>query len=195
MSIRKLDQTGFSVIELLIALTLAVLVGVMFFTLFKTNLVQYLNIQKDSTTATSLAAQESRMANVLRGTTGIVSANANDLVLYAYFYPSDTYVSQLHYYLSNGQLLAAMTRMTANPPTGTTVAGSTKTYVIVSNFYQPSGSSVFTYLDSSNAMLTTPVSDLNVIKAIQVNLAAKTSAGNNQTMSVQVDLRNRKTNL
>ena len=95
MSAHNHNQEGFSVVELLITLTLAVLIITIFITFFRTSLVQYLNIQKDGTSATTLAAQEARIANVLRGTTGIVSAASNDLVVYAYFYPSDAYVSKL----------------------------------------------------------------------------------------------------
>lgn len=195
MLVRSNAEAGFSLVELLITMTLAVLIMIMFITFFRTGTVQYLNIQKDGTTATSLAAQEARMANVLRGVTGINSAADNDLVVYAYFYPSDTYVSLLHYYVSGGQLLADMTRMSSNPPTGSPVAGSTKTYTIISNLYQVSGTALFAYLDSSNASLPTPVSNLNTIKQIQVNLAAQNSSGGNQAMMLQVSLRNRKTNL
>jgi type II secretory pathway pseudopilin PulG len=146
MSYRKLNQGGFSVVELLIALSLAVMVSIIFVTLFRSNIVQYLNLQKDGSTATTLAAQEARIATVLRSSTGIVSAANSDLVVYAYFYPSDTYVSKLHYYISGGKLLADMTRMTANPPIGVPVAGSTKTYTIIPNLYQSGGTSLFVYI-------------------------------------------------
>jgi type II secretory pathway pseudopilin PulG len=195
MSVHKLNESGFSIVELLIALLLAVMVSVIFITFFRTSLVQYLNIQKDGTTATALAAQEARLANVLRGTTSVVSASGNDLVLYAYFYPSDAYVSKLHYYVLNSQLLATMTPMTANPPTGTPIAASAKTYTIISNLYQNGTTPLFAYIDSSNTALATPVSDLNAIKQIQVNLAATASNGGNQSMNLQVVLRNMKTNL
>jgi len=195
MSVRKLEQGGFSIVELLIALLLAVMVSLIFITFFRTSLVQYLNIQKDGSTATVLAAQEARLANVLRSTTSVVSASANDLVLYAYFYPSDAYVSKLHYYVSNGQLLATMTPMSANPPTGTPLTGSAKTFTIIPNFYQDGSTPLFAYIDSSNTALGTPVGDLNAIKQVQVNLAATASNGANQSMTLQVVLRNMKTNL
>jgi hypothetical protein len=85
--------------------------------------------------------------------------------------------------------------MTANPPIGTPQTNKLKTYTIIDNFYQPSGSSLFTYLDSSGNALTLPISDLQTIKGVQVNLAAKGSNGSNQALNVQVSLRNRKTNL
>ncbi|HSX42692.1 MAG TPA: hypothetical protein VLF59_01260 [Candidatus Saccharimonadales bacterium] len=195
MPYRKLTQDGFSVVELMIALVLAVLISIVFITMFRTNLVQYLNVQKDGSTATNLAAQEARVANVIRGSTGVISAANNDLVLYSYFYPSDAYVSKLHYYISNGQLLADLTPMSANPPTGTLLTAQMKTYTIIPNLYQASGSNLFAYYDASGSTLTTPVSDLNAIKVVQVNLAATATNGGVQSMNLQVSLRNFKTNL
>jgi type II secretory pathway pseudopilin PulG len=197
MSFRSLrdNQSGFSVVELLIALSLAVLISIMFFTLFKTNTVQYLNLQKDANTATTLAAQEARIANVLRGVTGVVSAADNDLVAYSYFYPSDTYVSQIHYYLSGGNLMADVTPMSSNPPVGLPITASRRTYTIIPGFYQVTGTPLFVYFDSNNTTLVSPVSDVTGIKSIKINLAAKNSTGGNQTMNLQVTLRNEKTNL
>lgn len=189
------NQAGFSIVELLITLTLAALVAVVFVTLFKTSLLRYLNIQQDASTATTIASQEARLANVLRGVTGVISADNTDLVAYAYFYPSDAYVSKIHYYLSNGALLADVTPMSSNPPIGRPLTGSMRNYTIIPNFYQAPGVSLFVYLDAGNGVLGTPVSDVTTIKSIQVNLAAKNSAGGNQSLQVQVMLRNEKTNL
>ena len=193
-SLRR-EQAGFSLVELLITLTLAVLIGIIFFTFFHTSLLQYLNIQQNGNTATNLAGQENRVATVLRGTTSIVSASGNDLVLYSYFYPSDANVSLLHYYVSNGQLLADLTPMSANPPTGIPLTANKKTYVIIPNLYQVSGGAIFSYNDSGGNALGTPVSDVNTVQTIQVNLAATLAGGGNEAMNVQVNLRNRKTNL
>lgn len=144
---------------------------------------------------TALSAQATRVENVIRGLTGITSASNNDLSIYAYFYPSDAYVSLLHYYILNGQLVADMTLMTSNPPTGMQIAGSTKTYVIVPSLYQTTGVNLFNYYDSGNNLLTTPIADTNTVKSIQVNLAANLGVNGNQQLNVLVSLRNRKTNL
>ena len=61
-----------------------------------------------------------RVATVLRGATDINSAASADITLYSYFYPTDTYVSLVHYYLQTSgkvtQLMADVTPLSANPP-------------------------------------------------------------------------------
>lgn len=173
----------------------------MFLVFFKSSLFNYLNLQKDATSFATLNQQSFRVSSVLRSTTQISSAGANDLVVYAYFYPSDTYVSLLHYYVvaSGGkkQLKADLTPMSANPPLGTPLGAQTKTIVIIDDLYQPAGVTLFSYLNATGATLGLPIGDLQSIKGMRVNLASRTVNGTegNQSLSVEVSLRNRKTNL
>ncbi len=194
-----IDQAGFTLVELLITFTLIIIIGTTFFVLFKSTLFNFVNLQSDASSSVQLNTQANRVATVLRGATGINSAAANDLVVYSYFYPSDTYVSLLHYYLQTSgghtKLMADLTPMTANPPTGTPITASKRTFTIIDNYYQATGVNLFTYLDANGSALSLPISDLQTIKGIQVTLTAKTSNNANQTLSVQVSLRNRKTNL
>jgi len=174
-------------------------IGTTFLVFFKSSIFNYLNLQADATNVTEINAEAMRVSTVLRGITTINSAAANDISIYSYFYPSDTYVSLVHYYLQTSggitKLFADVTPMTANPPTGTLITASEKTYTIIDNYYQPSGGTLLTYLDSSGNALVLPITDLQTIKGVQVNLAAKGSNGSNQALNVQVSLRNRKTNL
>ncbi len=193
------SQEGFTLVELLIAMILVTLVGITFLTLFKSTIFNFVNMQTDATSAVQINTQANRVASVLRSATGINSASADDLVVYAYFYPSDAYVSLLHYYLQTvdgeTKLLADLTPMSANPPIGTPITASMRTFTIIDNYYQAAGVDLFTYLDSNGAALSLPIDELQMIKGVQVTLAAKTSNQSNQTMSVQVSIRNRKTNL
>ena len=181
----------------MVVLVVILVMGTAFYTFFHDSLFLYLNLQTDATNATELTAESQRLANVIRGLTDITSASANDMQIYAYFAPSDTYVSQLHYYLNNNQteLLADVTQMTANPPTGVPIPSTLQTFVIIDNFKQSANTDLFTYLDSSNNPLTEPIADLKAIKAVRINLAVATSSNGNQAMTLQVSLRNRKTNL
>jgi hypothetical protein len=106
----------------------------------------------------------------------------------------------VHYYLQTTgktkQLLADVTPMTANPPNGTLLTGQTKTYTIISNYYQAAGVNLFNYYDANGSLMTAPVSDEHSILEIQVNLAEPAShSSNGQSLSITVGLRNRKTNL
>lgn len=174
-----------------------VVVGVLFATFgefFDNNLILFLNQQQNSMNFTELQTESQRIADVLRGATDIVSDQPNQLSVYAYFSPVDTYVSLVNYYLSsNGtQLLARVTPMTANPPIGTQITSETKTYVIISNYYAPAGSSLFTYYDSGGNILTPPVSNEKTITGIGINLSepiANSKSG--QSLNIFVTLRNR----
>jgi prepilin-type N-terminal cleavage/methylation domain-containing protein len=198
MSNHKQQSAGFTLIELLVSITLLAIIGTTFIVFFKSTFFNYLHLQSDGSALTQLSSQAERVAGVVRGTTDITSAGSDDLIMYSYFYPSDTYVSLLHYYLQTSggvtQLLADVTPMSANPPIGSPLISQKKTYTIIDNYYQSSGGSLFSYLDSSGNALSLPISDLTTIKGIQINLAAK-GATATQTIHVQVSLRNRKTNL
>ena len=199
MSTREMQpEHGFTLVELMVSMVIIAVVGITFLVFFKSALFDYLDLQTDATNLTELSTQEMRLATVIRGLTNITSASANDLSVYAYFAPSDLYVSIVHYYLvQNGKataLMADVTPMSANPPIGTPLTAQEKTYTIMDNFYEPSGGSLFTYLDVSDTPLTLPIADLTAIKSIQINLATPLSNGGGQSIGVQVSLRNRETN-
>lgn len=178
-------------------MTISLVIAATLYTFFKSNLFSYLNLQADATNFTTLAAQSERVATVVRGLTDITSASSNDLQIYAYFAPTDAYVSQVHYYLNASQteLMADVTPMTANPPIGTPITAQKKTYIIIDNFKQSPSTNLFVYLDGTGSPLTMPISDLTTVKSIQINLAVAATPNNNQAMTAQVNLRNRKTNL
>jgi len=169
-----------------------------FSSFFMNYLILYSKYQQDGSNFTELAHQSQRVADVLRGLTDIVSESGNSLTAYAYFSPADTYTSVVHYYLSSDgkSVMADVTPMTANPPTGTPITAKQKTYTIITSYYQPVGGSLFTYYDASGTALSLPIADEHSILEIQVNLAESAShSQNGQTLSTVVSLRNRKTNL
>ena len=200
MSHHRHSSLGFTIIEVTISMALALLVSITAYTLFSTLFNQYFGLQEDGSEFTNLASQSQRMANVIRGATDIISESSTDLSVYAYFSPNDTYVSQVHYYLNANSttLYADVTPMTANPPIGTPITDQKKTYTIIDDYHPLAGLSLFAYLDASGAQMSLPIADENAIKEIQINLAVPAdhpSSGGNQQMSLQVSLRNRKTNL
>lgn len=192
------NQKGFTLVELLVVIALVAIIIVSFGSFFLNYLKLYSKYQSDSLDFNQLASQSQRIADVLRGATDLITVQANTITAYAYFSPVDAYVSQVTYYKSaNGKsLLADVTPMTANPPSGTLLTAQKKTYTIINNFYQPTGGVLFVYYDSTGTAMTLPITDEHTILQIQVNLAAKaTHTKNGQTLSTTVSLRNRKTNL
>ena len=170
-------QPGFTLVEVLISLFVGALVMIGIFSFFGSSLNEYFRMQQESVAFADVAANSQRVAKVIRGTTDITSASNNSVTLYSYFSPYDTYVSLITYYPNNTntKLLADVTKMTANPPTGTQISGSTQTFTIIDSFYLPSGTNTFEYLDSAGATLSMPISDLRTIKGVRVNLADKPS--------------------
>ena len=125
-------------------------------------------------------------------------ADDDEVTIYSYFFPTDTYVSLVHYYQNADStiLYADVTPMTSNPPIGTPINENKKTYTVINNLKLAPGVKLFEYLDSAGNALTLPISDLHTIKGVRVNLAVSNEASpTNQIMTVQVSLRNRKTNL
>ena len=195
------DEAGFGLVELMITMALVGMLSVTFFVFFRSSLFNYLDLQKDASGFTELNRQVSRVSNVLRGTTEVVAADANELTVYAYFYPSDVYVSHLRYYVATigakKQLKDTLTPMTANPPIGSQITAQTREFIVIDDLYQPSGGALFTYLNASGNAILLPIAELSTIKGVRVALAIKTVAagGGDQTVQLQVSLRNKKTNL
>lgn len=191
-------QKGFTLVELLVVISLVAIIFITFSSFFTNYLILYTKYQKDSSSYTELAHQSQRVSDVLRGLTDIVSLSDNDIVAYAYFSPVDAYVSQVRYYLNPTKtaLYVDVIPMTANPPNGTLLTANQVTYKIISDFYQPVGGKLFTYYDATGTELTVPVADQHTVLSIRVDLAAPGShTQTGQNLSISVSLRNRKTNL
>jgi prepilin-type N-terminal cleavage/methylation domain-containing protein len=192
------QDSGFTLVELLVVISLVAIIFVTFSSFFDNYLILYSKYQSDATNFTELADQSQRVADVLRGLTDLTAESSNSLTAYAYFSPVDAYTSQVHYYLNatSTAIMVDVTPMTANPPNGTLITSEEKTYKIISNYYQAPGVNLFNYYDASDTQLTLPIADEHSIMSIQVNLAEPAShTTKGQTLSITVSLRNRKTNL
>lgn len=182
----------------MLTISLVSIMSVFAYGAFNSSIINYFSLQRQSMNFTDLARQSHRLAGVVRGATDITTATPSELQLYSYFSPGDTFVSQVRYYKNtdNTKLLADVTQMTANPPIGEPIAGSTITYTVLGNYQQVSGVNLFTYLDAEGNTLATPVTDLTTIKAVRIQLAViGADSSSNQSVELQVSLRNRKTNL
>ncbi|MCL5113355.1 MAG: prepilin-type N-terminal cleavage/methylation domain-containing protein [Patescibacteria group bacterium] len=192
----KNNKTGFTLIELLISIALVLILFISFTTFFINYMTLYYGLQSDASNSIEMAEEIERIASVLRGLTNITTATPNSLTAYAYFAPNDQYVSLISYYLNSAgnQLLATVTPMTSNPPTGTPITSEQKTYVIISNYYQsPSGQGIFSYYDSTGNELSQPISNEQDISSIAINLSAPaTHNSNGQSLSTTITIRNRR---
>lgn len=194
------NQRGFSIAELVISIAVLGILIVIVYPFFNLTIRQFFTLEQEGLTFSQLSIQSQRIAKVLRGATDITQATSTDITVYAYFAPNDAYVSLIHYYKNGAgsKLLADITPMTGNPPTGTLISAQTHTVTIIDNFYSSPTVNTFEYLDATGGTLTTPITDLHTIKGIRVSLAVPItlpSQSGNDTITSQVSLRNRKTNL
>jgi prepilin-type N-terminal cleavage/methylation domain-containing protein len=201
LSYHKLkNQKGFTIIEIIVVLVVVGIVGLAAFGFFNNAFSEYLSLQQDSVRFGDLAMQSQRITNVLRGLMDITQADNDELTIYAYFAPNDTYTSLVRYYKNTAktELLADVTPMTANPPDGTPITASKKTYTIIGDFYETPSVKTFEYLDSAGDTIALPITDLHTVKGVKINLAVPTKSplvNGSSIISSQVALRNRKTNL
>jgi prepilin-type N-terminal cleavage/methylation domain-containing protein len=192
-------QQGFTLVELLIVFALMSIIGITAYSFTTTTFSDYLRLQQDGMHFGVLTEESHRIARVVRGSTDVVTATNTALSINSYFSPGDAYVSRVDYYKSpdGTKLLADVTPYTSNPPIGTLVAASKKTYTIIGNFYTPPSINTFVYLDSSGSVLTMPIADLHTVKGVRITFAVKasTSPYADREIKTEVSLRNRKTNL
>lgn len=185
----------------MVVIVLIGILSVVAYTAFINSFYSYLSLQKDGFATADIAANTQRIASVVRGVTSITYADKNELKVTAYFAPADQYLSECHYYLvdepdGTQKLMADVTPYDANPPIGTLQTSEKRTYTIIPNYYSEQvNPAVFTYYSISDTPLSVPVQDLNVIKQIAIRLSAKGSLDKSWFTTVQVSLRNRKTNL
>lgn len=191
-------QGGFTLVELLVVISLVGILFASFGVFFSGYLKLYTQYQEDASNFSEIAQQSQRISKVLRGVVDFTAVGANDLTAYAYFSPGDTYTSVVRYYLTNGNktLKVDVTPMTANPPIGTPITASKRTYTIISNYHKQTGVDLFQYFDTTGGQLTLPVANQHNITSIKISLFEPVShSPNGIEMTSSVSLRNRKVNL
>lgn len=189
------DQNGFSLAELVITLAVGTIIVITLYGFFSTSINNYFALQQDAVRFNALTSETQRIGRVIRGATDVLSASQNDLVVYAYFSPRDSVVSKIHYYVSDGKLLADVTPMSSSPPVGVPLTAQTSTHTIIEKLHTTAD--IFAYLDSAGNVLPS-LTNLRDIKGIRISLGIPPSRGavsKQTTLSLAVSLRNRKTNL
>lgn len=194
------DQKGFTLPEMILVISMSSLLLVTLFIFSSTTVRNYMRMQAEGLANSKAAEGAFRISRVLRSANFVEEATDDRFTAYTYFAPQDRYTSKITYYLDNSKtkLLADVTAMTADYPGGILIADSKKTVVIIDKFLKRDGLPTFKYATANHTPITTPVTDLQAIKNISVNIYARLYENNNTkfvSSSVSVNLRNRKTNL
>lgn len=194
--LKAIGQQGYSLVELLIVMTLTTMIATPLVIFSYKGLTSYEFLQAQSDTSTELGTLVARVGKVVRGTTTVVDAQPNTLTIYGYFSPQDTVVKKIRYFISGSNLNIGVT-----PPSGT---APNYTYlpanevVTTSRIDLSMGSNpMFTYYSDTGTQLPNGFS-VSQIKSIGIYVAANPRT---KQLSVPVEvqsrvtLRNFKTNL
>jgi prepilin-type N-terminal cleavage/methylation domain-containing protein len=192
----SIRQAGYSLIELLVVMSLTAMLAIPLVIFSYKGLSSYEFLQAQSNTSLELSTLSARIAKVIRGTTGIVSASANTLTIYGYFSPQDTTVKKIRYFISGTNLNIGVT-----PPSGTApnyVYAAADEVVTTTRVDLAMGAnSMFTYYDDSGNVLPNGFA-VGQVKAIGLYVAANPRTKQLSVpleVTTRVTLRNFKTNL
>lgn len=193
-------NSGFTITEFIIVMMVSSLLIITLYMFTSSSVNSFMRLQAEGLAHSKLADGSFRITRVIRGVNYIEAANADTITAYSYFAPNDQYTSKIRYYLNGTQdkLLAEVTPMTADYPTGTLITAQTKTVTIIDKFYKVAGVPTFVYYDANYSQLTSPVTELQSIKNVTVQLQVKkydSNANDYVSSKVTVSLRNRKSNL
>ncbi len=195
-ALARSGQRGYSLVELLIAITLTTMLAIPLVVFSYKGLTSYEFLQAQSNTSLELSTLSQRIGKVVRGTTGIISAGANTLTIYGYFSPQDTVVKKIRYFVSGTNLNIGVT-----PPTGTapnyTYNAADEVVTTTRVDLAMGANSMFTYYDDQGNVLPNGFA-VGQVKAIGIYVAANPRVKQLSVpiaVSTRVTLRNFKTNL
>lgn len=197
----RLNKRGLTFLELLIVITMSTFLVMVIAGFIVRSFTIFMELQARGLAQSKVTDSSLRISKVFRGITYVETADDDRVTGYAYFAPNDQYTSKILYYLdtTDNKIKAEVTPMTADYPIGSLLTGQKTTVTILDNYYPISGIPVFRYYNANYSELSSPVTDIQSIKNIEVNLQTGYNLSkNNQkyaSSNVSVNLRNRKTNL
>jgi prepilin-type N-terminal cleavage/methylation domain-containing protein len=187
---------GYSLIELLVVITLTAMLAVPLVVFSYKGLTSYEFLQAQSNTSTELSTLSQRMAKVIRGATSVINAGSNTLTIYGYFSPQDTTVKQIRYFISGTNLEIGVT-----PPSGTapnfTYPAANEVVTVTRVDLAMGATPMFTYYDDTGAQLGVGFATSQV-KEVGIYVAANPRTKQLSvpiSLTTRVTLRNFKTNL
>jgi len=189
-------RAGYSLVELLIVISLTSMMAVPLVVFSYKGLTSYEFLQAQSNTSTELSTLSQRMGKVIRGATTIILAQDNTLTIYGYFSPQDTVVKKIRYFISGNNLEIGVTPPSGTAPNYTYL--SANEVVTVTRVDLAMGSTpMFTYYDDTGAKLPNGFA-VSQIKEIGLYVAANPRTKQLTvpiSLTTRVTLRNFKTNL
>ena len=197
MLLRKHEDNGFTIAELVIVISLVAIVSIIFANFFSDNFKSYLRLQQTTVTTNTLNSSSQRIARVVRGMTTITQATDDSLTGFAYFTPRDNTLSKVRYFFDSpsGTIKVGVTPASGTAPNYTYNSSSEKITSISEGVVNTTP--IFTYQDSSGSSQQFTTETYKDIKAIKIDLVSKAIPGKTIPLEISttVALRNRKSNL
>lgn len=193
---RRLDS-GFTIVELLVAISLIGTLLLVFSLFFINSYQSYLNLQQNTIRMNDLSNGLQRVARVIRGISAITDASSSSLTGLAYFTPRDTTLSRVRYFYDapSRSLKVGVIAASGTAPNFTYNTANERITTIAENVNvtQP----VFIYLDISGVETTFTSDTFKDIQSVKIQLANDKVGQYTKQFQLEttVSLRNRKTNL
>ncbi len=187
---------GFTIIELLIVISVIALLSIATTLVFNSSLRDLFKMNATMVNINDQVVAMQRMEQVLRGGTRITEATTMRLTIFSYFSPQDATLSQITYYYNatSKKLLVDRIPASGSPPNYTYNNSDKKTLTLISDFVQTGD--IFTYFDANGDSGVFTGDQLKDIKKITISLKEPARANIPAAeLTSSVILRNRKTNL
>jgi len=191
------QSKGFTIIELLLGILIAMFIAASSAGLLRTYYDNFSRSQKQLDQQSQNASSLEKVTKYLRQAQSIESAANQDLIIYAYYYPTDPAPDRLHFAIANENLTLGVIRPSGEAPDFTYLQDSETTQIIATNLANDQNP-IFKYYDLNGILLTSPPNPA-AIKMVEINLWI--GAGSGITLppalllSTKVSLRNLKNNL
>ena len=189
-------QGGFTLLEIMIALTIVVMLSVLLGKVTVDGFTHYQYLQYQANGSADLSNILIRVSKVIRGATSVDTAQANTLTVYGFFVPQDVTADKIRYFVSGTSLKVGVIRPTGTAPNYTYPAAN-EVVTTISNNSTTSPLPIFTYYDEAGNQLAVGFSAAQV-KQVGIYLSTNPSPHYlhiNLSTGTRVTLRNAKTNL
>ncbi len=188
------SQKGFSFLELLIAVTLSAIIGLVVISLINQVLLRGKGGEQAFNAQNEAQSSMNKMAKEIRQASKLTAADSQTTTFLMYKQVSDSAPTQVRYYLSGNNLNRGET-----PPGGSgpnyTYDPSTEVIKPVATSVINGASAIFSYFDQYGNVLLAPI-NLAQVTLVQINLTIRQT--NNPSpfkVETKVQLRFNKTNL
>ncbi|MFA6082537.1 MAG: hypothetical protein WC773_03965 [Patescibacteria group bacterium] len=186
---------SFSLVELLVTVAILTIIGSILIAFVRNTYTLYYRGQYLSLTKTEADTLTTRIANALRGTYQVVSADASQITVLSYFAPADATPTQVTITKTGANITLSTIIGVASGSTYTYDPGTATTRTINTHFVTNPATPLFQY-ESEMGTLNLPIS-LPAVHLVTVSstIFSTYNSTYTTTSSTKVNLRNLKTNL